>query len=111
MVGRLADQLADQTRPAPIEPMAQLSALSELGPSSPVQLSPGLRLRFERSDAALVVRALDARISLDLSAESALKQLQSGQAVPAGQLAGLDVDAALELSRRLLTAAVLVPGV
>lgn len=110
VVSRLADQLAEQTRPAPIEALAQLAALNALTADSLVRLRPGLRLRVDRGPDGIVVRALDQRISLELAAEPALKQLQGGEPVPAGQLAGLDAEAAVELCRRLLTAAVLVPG-
>ncbi|HEX2902731.1 MAG TPA: cupin domain-containing protein [Jatrophihabitans sp.] len=118
VLARLADQLADQTRPAPIEPMAQLDVLAGLAVDTPVRIRPGLRPRVEQDNTAgvaeqaagLVLRALDARISLSAQAEPALKQLQTGAVLPAGRLPGLSEQDSLELSRRLLTAAVLVPG-
>ena len=110
VAGRLADELADSTRPEPIEPMAQLAALDALTPAACFRLRPGLRPRLERRPDAVVVKAVDTSISLPLSAESALKLVLSGEPVSAATLPGLDAEAALSLVRRLLTAAVLVPG-
>ena len=109
VAGRLADELADSTRPDPIEPMAQLAALAALTPSAGFRLRPGLRVRLERSPDAVLVKAIDTSLSLPLSAESALKLVLSGEPVSAAGLPGLDDDAALALVRRLLTAAILVP--
>jgi len=90
--------------------MAQLAVLAGLQADTMVRLRPGLRLRLQVDAEQLRLRALDTTVTLEKQAESALKQVQSGEPFAAGQLAGLDSDAALDLSRRLLTAAVLVPG-
>ena len=109
VAGRLADELAGSTRPEPIEPMAQLAALSALTPTAGFRLRPGLRPRLERRPDAVLVKAIDTSISLPLSAEPALKLVLSGELVSAATLPGLDAEAALSLVRRLLAAAVLVP--
>lgn len=109
VAGRLADELADTTRPEPIEPMAQLAALAALTPSACFRLRPGLRPRLARMPDALSLKAVDTSLSLPLSAESALKLALSGEPVSAATLPGLDSEAALSLVRRLLTAAILVP--
>ncbi len=109
VAGRLADELADSTRPDPIEPLAQLDALAALTPSASFRLRPGLRARLERSPDALQVKAVDTTLNLPLSAESALKLVLAGEPVSAAALPGLDDEAALSLVRRLLTAAILVP--
>ncbi|MEO6501934.1 MAG: cupin domain-containing protein [Jatrophihabitantaceae bacterium] len=106
---RLADELADSTRPEPIEPLAQLAALAALTPSACFRLRPGLRARLTRNPDAVLVKAIDTSLSLPLSAEPALKLVLSGEPVSAAALPGLDDEAALSLVRRLLTAAVLVP--
>ncbi|HEV2888607.1 MAG TPA: cupin domain-containing protein [Jatrophihabitans sp.] len=109
VAGRLADELADSTRPEPIEPMAQLAALDALTPSACFRLRPGLRARLERRPDAVLVKAIDTSISLPPSAGSALELVLSGEPVSAAVLPGLDAEAALSLVRRLLTAAILVP--
>ena len=109
LTARLADELAETTRPAPIEPMAQLAALAALTPEATFRLRPGLRPRLRRSSDALLLRVVDDTISLPPSAEAALKLVLDGEPVSAGSLPGLAGEAAMELVRRLLTAAVLVP--
>ena len=109
VAGRLADELAGSTRPEPIEPMAQLAALSALTPTAGFRLRPGLRPRLERRPDAVLVKAIDTSISLPLSAEPALKLALSGEPVTAATLPGLDAEAALSVIRRLLAAAILVP--
>jgi hypothetical protein len=109
VAGRLADELADNTRPEPIEPLAQLAALASLTPSACFRLRPGLRPRLVRMPDEVVVKAIDTSLSLPLSAGSALELVLSGEPVSAAALPGLDAEAALSLVRQLLTAAILVP--
>jgi bifunctional lysine-specific demethylase and histidyl-hydroxylase NO66 len=109
VAGRLADELADSTRPEPIEPMAQLAALAALTPAACFRLRPGLRVRVERRADVVLVKAIDTSLSLPPAAEAALKLALSGEVVSAAVLPGLDAEAALSLIRRLVTAAVLVP--
>ena len=106
----LAAELASSTRPAPIEPLGQLQALAELGPDTVLRLRPGLRPRLEQAGAELILHAVDQRLVLPPSAETALKQVLSGDPVSAGALAGSGLPEPLELVRRLLAAAVLVPA-
>ena len=109
VAARLADELADSTRPEPIEPTAQLAALAALTPSSGFRLRPGLRPRVQRRPDAVLVKAIDTSVSLPASADAALKLVLSGEPVSAAGLPGLDAEAALSLVRTLVTAAVLVP--
>jgi cupin superfamily protein len=108
--GGLAKELASSTRPAPISPLSQLEVLAELGPDTVLRLRPGLRPRLEQAGAELVLYAVDQRIVLALSAETAMKQILSGEPISAGTLAGPGPTESLELVRRLLAAAVLVPA-
>jgi lysine-specific demethylase/histidyl-hydroxylase NO66 len=105
----VAAELASSTRPAPISPLGQLEALAALGPDTLLRLRPGLRPRLEHAGAELVLHAVDQRIVLTSSAETALKQILSGDPVSAGSLAGSGSSEPLELVRSLLAAAVLVP--
>jgi len=89
--------------------LAQLAALAALTPASRFRLRPGLRPRLDRTSEALRVLALDATVSVPLPAEAALRLVLSGEPVSAAALPGLDTEAALDLVRTLVTAAVLVP--
>jgi lysine-specific demethylase/histidyl-hydroxylase NO66 len=109
VAARLADELAGSTRPAPIEPMAQLAALAALTPTDCFRLRPGLRARLERRPHEMLLRAIDTSLSLPSQAEPALELVLSGEPVSATALPGLQAEAALDLIRTLLTAAVLVP--
>jgi hypothetical protein len=109
VAGRLADELADSTRPEPIQPMAQLAALSAVTPATCFRLRPGLRARLERRPDAVLVKAIDTSISLPPSDEAALALVLSGEPVSAVAMPGLDAEAGLALVRRLVAAAVLVP--
>lgn len=109
VAGRLADGLAAATRPAPIEPMAQLAAADRLTPGTPFRLRAGLRPRLSRAGDALLLRTIDGSLRLPLDAEAALKLVLSGEPVCAEALPGLAVEAALRLIRELLIGAVLVP--
>jgi len=106
---RLADRLAGSTRPAPIEPLAQLAALDRLTAETRFGLRPGLRPRLRRYPDRLALRVVDGSVSLPVSAEAALKQVLAGEPVSAAGLAGLPPDQALDLVRKLVTEAVLVP--
>ena len=70
---------AEATRPAPIEPMAQLAALEGLSPTTAFRLRAGLRPRLIRTADELLLRTVDDRISLPPAAESALKLVLSGE--------------------------------
>jgi lysine-specific demethylase/histidyl-hydroxylase NO66 len=111
LADRLAAELMSATRPVPVPPLAQLAVLNSLSATDWLRLRPGLRVRVEPVAAGFELRFLDRRISVAAQAEPALKAVLSGDPVQAGALAGLDAAAALELARRLVAAAVLVPAV
>jgi lysine-specific demethylase/histidyl-hydroxylase NO66 len=106
----LAAELATATRPAPISPLGQLAVLAELGPDTELWLRPGLRPRLEHTGTELILHAVDQRISLSPTMETALKQILSGEPLSAETLAGPGLPDQLELVRRLLAAGVLVPA-
>ena len=110
VAARMAGQLSNATRPAPLRPLAQLAVLAELNPGTRLVLRPGLRPRLERTGSGLRLHAIDQLISLDVETEPALKLILSGAPVQVDQLPGLTPAAAVEFARRLLTAGVLVPG-
>ncbi|MGI8664754.1 MAG: cupin domain-containing protein [Jatrophihabitans sp.] len=107
---RLAAELAEATRPAPIAPLAQLAVLDGLSRDTALRLRPGLRVRLEHRPEEIVLLALDHRIVLSPSMDPAMKVLLTGDPVSAAMLPGENPDELLELVRRLLSAAVLVPA-
>lgn len=99
---RIADELSDGTRPAPISPLAQLAALRDLDGDAPLRLRPGLRCYLRPGADGLVLHALDHRISVSAAEESAVKLVLAGKSVRAGDLPE-------GLLTRLLSVAILVP--
>ena len=87
-----------QGRPAPLGPLAQLSAVQDLGPGSPVRLRGALEARLEGPRLSTRVGWLDFAES-DLPSVSCLLD---GEVHTAGELG-------VELVERLLRAGVLVP--
>lgn len=110
VAGRLGTELSEATRPAPIAPMAQLAVLATLAPDTRLRLRPGLRVRLELARDGLLLQAMDQRITLSRTAESAIKEVLTGEPLTVGGLPGLAADEQLELARRLLGAAVLIPA-
>ncbi|MEV1049085.1 cupin domain-containing protein [Streptomyces sp. NPDC049916] len=90
-----------QGRPAPLGPMAQLTALDNLGPASPLRLREALEPRldgtrlltrvgyldFPAADLAAVARLLDGRVrtAADLGLDLAGRLLRAGVLVPAAR--------------------------
>ncbi len=99
---RVAGELADNTRPAPIGPLAQLATLRDLDEDASLRLRPGLRAYLRSGPDGLTLHALDHRISVSAAAEPAVKAILAGEPVRAGEVPG-------ELLARLLRTAVLVP--
>ncbi len=110
VAGRLAAELADATRPAPIAPLAQLRTRDTLGPDTLLQLRPGLRVRLERAADSVTVVALDQRLVLQAALEPAIVAVLAGDPITPASLPEADGEQQLELARRLVEAAVLVPA-
>lgn len=107
---RVESDLNRTTRPRPIAPLAQLAALHTLSPQTELVLRPGLRASVTGGTGnTITLRFLDQVLQLPATDEAAVKAVLAGQPVTAAALPGLDGTAGLELARRLLTEAVLVP--
>ena len=107
---RVSDRLAAQTRPAPIAPLAQLSAAEELVESTPLRARPALRCRVEDAADQVQLVLADRTVSLPRSASAALKVMLSGESFTPSEVPGLDAPDQVLLARRLMHEGVIVPG-
>lgn len=107
---RVECDLTRTTRPGPIAPLAQLAALHTLSPLTELVLRPGLRASVTAGPGATITLCfLDKTLELPATDEAAVKAVLAGQPITPATLPGLAGTAGLELARRLLTEAVLVP--
>lgn len=106
---RVAADLARQTRPAPLAPLAQLAAADSLGLDTPLRMRPALRVRIDRGEADLRLRLADKTVRLPLGSESALKAVLTGEVFTPRELPGLDAAEQLDVARRLIREGAVVP--
>jgi hypothetical protein len=107
---RLGAQLAQQSPPEPLGPLAQLEAASAVGPVTPLRLRSGLHLRLDHAGEGVCLRLPEKTITFPAVAEAALKAILSGDAFAPAELPGLDASERLVVARRLLREGVLVPA-
>jgi ribosomal protein L16 Arg81 hydroxylase len=107
---RVTGDLVRQTRPAPIAPLAQLSAVEALAADSALRMRRALRCTVVRDEAGLRLRLLDRAVSLPVAADAAIKAILGGEPFTAGELPGLDAGEQLDLVRRLLREGLVVPA-
>jgi hypothetical protein len=110
VAARIGVRLRHSTRPEPIGPLGQLALLDRLGPASLLRLRTGLHPRVEHHADEIVLGTFDQTVRLAAAAGEAVKIILSGAPFQVGDLAGLDRDGQLELARRLVYAAIVVPG-
>ncbi len=113
---QVSRQLAGDTRPAPLRPLAQLAAIADLSGDTAVRLRPGLRPRVRRTGESVVLDVIDSSIRLPIATAGAIDAIVSdaavsGAATTPDALPGLESDERLVLVRRLLREGVLVPAV
>jgi hypothetical protein len=101
--------LAAQTRPAPLGPLAQLQAQAALTARTSLRLRPALRVRLTTAGGETRLSLPDKRIALPAASEPALKLVLGGAAFEPGDLPGLDPEEQLVIARRLLREGVVVP--
>jgi hypothetical protein len=106
----VSDELAAQTRPAPMGPLAQLQATATVTPNTALRMREHLRCRISWRGGDLQLRLLDKTIELAAAAENAVKAVLTGEVLTPASLPGLDTDEQLALARRLLREGVLVPA-
>jgi hypothetical protein len=106
----LADDLIGSTRPEPLSPLAQLSAVERLDADTSLERRPGLRWRMGRDAAEVALTLLDKTVRLPANCEAALKIAFSGSTFTPRELPGLEPGEQLVLARRLLREGVLIPS-
>ncbi len=110
VTARVRRHLTATTRPAPIRPLATLTAATGLDGRDRVRLRPALRYRTGiAAGGGVSITALDKTIMLPAVMGPAVTELLNGGVCCAEDLPGLDPDEALVLLRRLLREGVLVP--
>jgi hypothetical protein len=107
---RVGRQQVGQTRPAPLGPLAQLTALRGLDATSALVLRPGLRPTLRPAEAdRLALDVIDSTISWPAQAHGALLVAVSGVPFRPIDLPGLDADEQLVVARRLMREGVVIP--
>ncbi|WP_218566792.1 cupin domain-containing protein [Vallicoccus soli] len=108
---RMARRSLQAGRPAPLSPVAHAAALAAVDAGSLVRLRPHLPLAERPGpDEGLVLVLADRRIALPGRVRDAVAALRTGAPWRVGDLPGLDAQEQVELARRLLREAVLVPA-
>jgi hypothetical protein len=97
-----------ETRPAPLGPLAQLSALGSVSSTTPLKLRPGLRPILRRGTERVTLLVIDSTISWPVQAHKALLTAVSGASFRPIDLPELDVDEQLVVARRLLREGVVI---
>jgi len=106
--GRLGARFGRDTRPAPVAPLATLSAIASLSEHTRVRWREGLGGRLETADDKVRLTAGGVVLSLPAETSRALQTLRTGDPVAVGSLPGLDRASALVVVRRLLREGVVV---
>ena len=109
IAGRVGAELARSTRPMPISPLTQVEALARVTRDTPLRLRSGLRVSSRRTGGSLVLKWLDKQVTLPVSNEPAVRFVLNAEPLAARDLPGLDQDEQLDLVRRLLREAIVVP--
>jgi len=107
---RVDRRLSRETRPAPISPLAQLTAIGNLHPGTALRARPGLRPALRRTGDRLSLDVIDTTVSWPVDAERALRRSLSGDTFRPSELEDLDPDEQLVLARRLLREGIVVPA-
>jgi bifunctional lysine-specific demethylase and histidyl-hydroxylase NO66 len=106
---RLERRRADDTRPAPLRPVAQVTAMTA---TTPLVVRPrlGVRLRVDESVGALALVVDGRRVALEPSCAAAAKAVVTATTVSSDDLPGLDPLAGRALVATLLREGAVVPA-
>jgi ribosomal protein L16 Arg81 hydroxylase len=110
MAARIGANLAADTRPEPIAPLAQAAAAGSLTPATSLRLRGGLRATLSAADGKVTVGVMDKTVSMPGNTESAVKWVLTGTEFTPAQLPGLDAREQMVLARQLLRDAIVVPS-
>ncbi|MDQ6936490.1 MAG: cupin domain-containing protein [Actinomycetota bacterium] len=103
-------ELAADTRPEPISPLAQGTLAAILDDRTRLRVRSGLRYRLDEDHDELRLRVVDRVIALPVAAASAVKVVLDDEPFTPVELPGLDPAQRLALVRRLLGEGVVVPA-
>ncbi len=107
---KLGRRFVDVTRPEPVSPLRTVSSMNTLDADSTIVWRQGLTARTSRDDRMIHLALRAKTVSLPIEAADAIAQLQRGKPRRVADLAGLDIDSAIVVARRLLREGIVVPG-
>jgi len=107
---KVGGQQVGETRPAPLGPLAQLSALSEVTAATRLTLRPGVRPILRRGADQATLSVIDSTINWPLQVHDALSVALSGKPFRPADLPDLDPAERLVVARRLLREGVVIPA-
>jgi len=107
---RVDRRLSRETRPGPIPPLAQLTAIGDLRPGTELRTRSGLRPALRPTGDRLLLDVIDTTVSWPADTERALRLAISGEVFRPSDLADLDPDEQLVMARRLLREGIVVPA-
>jgi hypothetical protein len=114
VAARLERRRADDSRPSPVRPVEQATAIAAAQddgtPAPAVRPRPGARLRVEESVDVLTLVVDGRRVALGPDSAAAVKALLAGPVTTADDLPDLDPTAARELVATLLREGAVVPA-
>lgn len=106
---RLAERFGSVTRPEPIRLLATVDRSASLGPADRLRWRAGLGGDIREVEGGPVQVVLAAKtLSLPAQCAGALRQLRAGAVVPLDEFAGLDLEDAVVVGRRLLREGIVV---
>lgn len=107
---RLRQRTWRQNRPAPLPPLAQLQALSDLTSASRLGLREHLELHCRPVDSGIRLETVTGHLDVPAEVGPTIDALRAGQQVTVAALPGGDEQTRIDLARRLLRAGIAVPA-
>ncbi len=106
----LATRFVSATRPEPVQPLKTVAFMTSLDADSSVVWRRGLTASVDVDGGKVRLGLRGTTISLPAECSAAVIQLHAGKVCRVGELAGLDTESAIVVTRRLLREGVLVPA-
>jgi hypothetical protein len=111
VAGRLRERVWRSSRPAPIRPLAQITAMAGLDAHTVLAPRGNLRWRLTAGESgSVVLKLVDRTITVPAHCEPALRALLVGPSIRVGDLPELPAADQVTLARRMLREAVVVPA-
>nr|WP_261393004.1 cupin domain-containing protein [Rhodococcus sp. BP22] len=106
----LATRFVSATRPEPVQPLKTVAFMTSLDADSSVVWRRGLTASVDVDGGKVHLGLRGTTISLPVECSAAVIQLRAGKVCRVGDLAGLNTESAIVVTRRLLREGVLVPA-